>query len=77
MFPIWINSAIELRENGLSYAKIGEVLNVDRKKVSYYLQEKGYCPSKNYKKPNKQNQPNKKYVNETIFENIDTEEKAY
>lgn len=42
MFPIWINKAIELRKDGLSYAKIGKLLNTDRKKVSYYLQEKGY-----------------------------------
>ena len=50
MFPIWIDKAIELRKDGLSYAKIGELLNTDRKKVSYYLQEKGYGPSKTYKK---------------------------
>lgn len=41
MFPIWIDKAIELRKDGLSYAKIGKLLNTDRKKVSYYLQEKG------------------------------------
>ncbi|MEG1494717.1 MAG: hypothetical protein RR406_00235 [Bacilli bacterium] len=77
MFPIWINKAIELRKNGLSYAKIGKLLNTDRKKVSFYLQEKGYGPSKAYKKAKEFNQPNKKAINENVFEKIDTEEKAY
>lgn len=77
MFPQWIDEAIELRKNGLSYAKIGELLNTDRKKVSFYLQEKGYGPSKTYRKAKKVNQPNKKAVNENVFEIIDTEEKAY
>lgn len=77
MFPIWINKAIELRQNGLSYAKIGELLNTDRKKVSFYLQEKGYGPSKSYRKAKISNQPNKKHVDENIFKKIDTEEKAY
>lgn len=77
MFPIWINEAIELRKSELSYAKIGELLNTDRKKVSFYLQEKGYGPSKTYKKAKNANQPNKKAVNENVFEKINTEEKAY
>lgn len=77
MFPIWINKAIELRQNGLSYAKIGELLNTDRKKVSFYLQEKGYGPSKSYRKAKISNQPNRKHVDENIFKKIDTEEKAY
>lgn len=76
MFPKWIDKAIELRKNGLSYAKIADQINADRKKVSYYLKEKGYGPNLKYVRLN-QKQPNKKYVNENIFENIDTEEKAY
>lgn len=76
MFPIWIDKAIELRKDGLSYAKIGELLNTDRKKVSYYLKEKGYGPNQKYVR-SIQNQPNKKRVNENAFNKIDTEEKAY
>lgn len=40
------------------------------------MKEKGYGPNLKYVRLN-QKQPNKKYVNENIFENIDTEEKAY
>lgn len=40
MFPQWIDEAIELRKNGLSYAKIGELLNADRKKVSFLSSRK-------------------------------------
>lgn len=29
MFPQWIDETIELRKNGLSYAKIGELLNAE------------------------------------------------
>lgn len=76
MFPKWINKAIELRKSGLSYAKIAVQVDANRKKVSYYLKEKGYRPNLKYVRQN-QNQPNKKYVNENIFEIINTEEKAY
>ena len=76
MFPIWINKAIELRKKGMSYANIAKEIGTDRKKVSFYLKEKGYGPNLKYVRL-KQNQPNKKYVDENIFETIDTEEKAY
>lgn len=76
MFPIWIDKAIELRKDGLSYAKIGEIINADRKKVSFYLKEKGYGPNKKYVR-NVQKQPNKKHVNHQAFKKINTEEKAY
>lgn len=76
MFPEWIDKAIELRKSGLSYAKIAVQVNADRKKVSYYLKEKGYGPNLKYVRHN-QKQPNKKHVNENVFEVIDTEEKAY
>lgn len=33
MFPKWIDKAIELRKNGLSYAKIADQINADRKKL--------------------------------------------
>ena len=72
----WINRAIELRKNGLSYAKIAKEIGKSKQTVSYYLKQKGYGPNEKYIRIN-QNQPNKKYVDESFFDNIDTEEKAY
>lgn len=31
MYSIWIDKTIELRKDGLSYAKIGKLLNTDNK----------------------------------------------
>lgn len=72
----WINQAIKLRKDGLSYAKIAKELGKSKQTVSYYLKEEGYGPNEKYIRTN-QKQPNKKYVNENYFETIDTEEKAY
>lgn len=72
----WIEQAIELRKNGLSYAKIAKELGKSKQTISYYLKENGYGPNEKYIRKN-QKQPNKKYVNENFFEVIDTEEKAY
>lgn len=72
----WISRAIELRKSGLSYAKIAKEIGKSKQTVSYYLKQEGYGPNEKYIRTN-QNQPNKKYVDENFFENIDTEEKAY
>ena len=72
----WLNKAIELRKQGMSYNKIAEFLHKDKRTVSFYLKEAGYGPNKKYQRFN-QKQPNKKNVNENYFEIIDTEHKAY
>ena len=72
----WLNRAIELREQGMSYNNIAKELKKDKRTVSYYLKEAGYGPNEKYQRFN-QKQPNKKYVNENYFEVIDTEHKAY
>ena len=72
----WLNRAIELREQGMSYNNIAKELRKDKRTVSYYLKEAGYGPNEKYQRFN-QKQPNKKHVNEDYFEVIDTEEKAY
>ena len=76
MYPQWINDAIKLRENGLSYAKIAKEVKSSKQTVSYYLKQKGYGPNEKYIRLN-QKQPNKKHINENYFEIIDNEHKAY
>lgn len=75
-FPIWINEAIKLREQNISYKNIAKILNVNKITISYYLKAKGFGPNKKYQRLI-QNQPNKKNIKENIFEKIDSEEKAY
>ena len=68
--------AKKLYKQGKSLRQIGEVLNIDRKKLSKKLKEDGIIirdPNKNTGGKAKRI----KEVDETIFENIDTEEKAY
>jgi len=76
-YPNWIEKAEELYKKKYSFSKIGEELKVNRKLVSYYLQAKGYEPNHKYMSKTKVMQKTQKNINEKIFENIDTEEKAY
>ena len=48
MSPEWIDYAIKLRENGLSYAKIAKEIKSSKETVSYYLKQKGYGPNEKY-----------------------------
>ena len=76
-FPEWIKEAEILYKQNISFTQIGKILKVDRKKVSYYLQKKGYKPNHKYMSKTKVIEKTKKEIDENIFEKIDTEEKAY
>lgn len=75
--PEWIEEAEKLYQQGISFAQIGRQLNVNRKLVSYYLQQKGYSPNHKFQPKIKVKQKTQKAINEDIFEIIDTQEKAY
>lgn len=78
-FPEWINKAEKLYNEGLSYRKIAKELKVDRKRISFYLREKGYKSNPKYVRnidKNKLRKYDYSYA-ESVFENIDSEEKAY
>lgn len=77
MFPIWIEKAEDLYNKNYSFTKIGEILKVNRKLISYYLQLKGYEPNHKYMPKTKVIQKTQKNVNHNIFNNLDSEEKAY
>lgn len=76
MNPTWYEEAEKMFLNDLGYAEIGRKLSVDRKKVSYWIRKNGYkTPEHKITSPKK---PWRKYfLNERLFEVIDTEEKAY
>lgn len=73
----WINNAEILYKQNISFTEIGKRLNINRKLVSYYLQKKGYIPNHKFMPKEKVIQKTQKYVNENVFEKIDSEEKAY
>lgn len=77
IYPEWIEQAEDLYKKGISFTKIGEILQVNRKLVSYYLQKKGYIPNHKYISKSYVVQKTKKEIDDNIFEIIDTEEKAY
>lgn len=67
-----LNKIVELYKNKKSFTEIGKIIGIDRHKVSYILQKEGLYVKKN--------NPNRKITydkDETVFESIDTEEKAY
>lgn len=66
------NQIIELYNNNVSFSKIEKITGINRKKVSKFLVEEGLYAKK------KPNSAKTKYSkDETIFEIIDTEAKAY
>lgn len=67
-----LNKIVELYESKKSFTEIGKVVGIDRHKVSYILQKEGL-----YKKKNNANKNITYKKDETVFEVIDTEEKAY
>ena len=77
MLPNWIEKAENLYKQQLSFTEIGRRLNVDRKKVSYYLQKLGYKPNHKFMPKTEVIQKNKIFINDNYFEVIDTEHKAY
>lgn len=76
MVPEWYKKAEELFLNGETYANIGKLINVDRKRVSYWIRKNGHQTDPK-KVRNKKNFSRKYQFEEEIFEKIDTEEKAY
>lgn len=67
-----LNKIIELYKNKKSFTEIGKQVGIDRHKISYILQKEGL-----YKKKNKANKNITYKKDETVFELIDCEEKAY
>lgn len=84
MIPIkdvtqWIEQAIILYKQGMPYYKIAQQLNIGRKTVSRYLRELGFKSNEKYVRNINVNKLRKfdYSIADNIFENIDTEEKAY
>lgn len=81
MLPVWFDKAVEIYNEGKSYKKIGEILNVNRKQIGYYLKNNGYLPRETFANMNgverKYSVWSKYSFNENFFGVIDTEEKAY
>ena len=78
MNQIQYENAKKLYKEGKSLRQIGNLLNIDRKKLSKKLKEDGIIirdPNKNSVDKGKAKRIKK--VDESIFERIDTEEKAY
>lgn len=78
MNQIQYENAKKLYKEGKSLRQIGDLLNIDRKKLSKKLKEDGIIirdPNKNSVSKGKAKRIKK--VDESIFERIDTEEKAY
>jgi predicted transcriptional regulator len=64
-------------EENLSYSKIGKILSVSRITVSHYLRKGGHQSNLKYY-PNVPHEKYRKYtLNESVFDIIDTSEKAY
>jgi len=78
MFPEWYQEAERLYvDEKLSYTKIGQILGVGRKTVSHYLRKGGHESNLKFY-PNVDHSKYRKYqIDESVFETIDTEEKAY
>lgn len=76
----WIEQAVQMYEQGTKYYKIAKALDVDRHTVSVKLRELGYQSDLRYVRNNIPLSKLRKYdytTAETVFEKIDTEEKAY
>lgn len=75
----WLEQAIKLYNNGTPYYKIAEIIGVSRKTISYHLRKAGLQSNPKYVRnidPDKL----RKYdysVADSIFDVINTEEKAY
>lgn len=75
MLPEWYDKAKELFLKGFNYTEIGKEIGVNRKQVGFYLKENGYISKSPLPQSKK---PWRKYTfNESFFEVIDSEEKAY
>ena len=78
--PQWLNQAINLyTKEHYTYKQIGEIFNISRKTVSYYLRQNGVISNPKYVRhidPKKLRKYDYSYC-ENLFETIDTEEKAY
>nr|DAP54861.1 MAG TPA: endonuclease [Caudoviricetes sp.] len=75
----WIAQAEILYRNGTPYSRIAKELGVNRKTVSYRLRQLGYESDKRYVRiisPDKLRKYDYQYA-DSLFEKIDTEEKAY
>lgn len=75
----WIDQAEEMYQRGMKFYQIANELGVDRKVVSYRLKQLGYKADARYVRqipPEKLRKYDYSYA-ETLFEVIDTEEKAY
>ncbi len=77
MFPKWYTDAKRLHDEGLPYYKIGELLQVNRKTVSYYLRKGGSKSDSRYVRKVDPNKFRKYQLNEDVFSTIDNEENAY
>lgn len=79
--PEWLEKAIELYNEDLSFMKIGKLLNIDRKKVAKVLLNNGYKAKYSFETTGgvvRESKTWRKYsFNENYFERIDTEWKAY
>lgn len=76
MVPKWYDKAEEMFLKGDTYADIGRAIDVDRKRVSYWIRKMGH--KTNPKRIRNSKTISRKYhFKEDIFETIDTEEKAY
>ena len=78
--PEWLNQAIDLYTNqNMTFSAIGQIIGVSRKTVGKYLNKAGYESNPKYSRKINSNKL-RKYdysVCDHIFDNIDTEEKAY
>lgn len=78
MNQVQYENAKKLYKEGKSLRQIGDLLSIDRKKLSKKLKEDGTIirdPNKNSVDKGKAKRIKK--VDKSIFERIDTEEKAY
>lgn len=78
-YPKWVKIAENFYNQGMSYKDIALQVNKNRKTVSNYLRKLGYKSNPKYVRiidPKKLQKYNYSYA-ETLFETIDTEEKAY
>lgn len=78
MFPSWYADAEKLYiVEKMPYYKIGKILGVCRKSISYYLRKGGYESNQKYARNVDPSKLRKYTLDETVFDVIDNEEKAY
>lgn len=75
----WIDKAEEMYKQGMKFYQIANELHIDRKVVSYRLKQLGYQADSRYVRhvPVEKLRKYDYTYAETLFEKIDTEEKAY